>query len=966
MEGQPLALSGGIVGSNAGGSFMAKGGTFLEVFDGNTGTHMDVKQSGDNGGFAGIVLDTAAVVRCVQVMPRRDLADRLIGAVIQGMQPGAKGWAGARVLHTISCADYPAENEWLAISIPKSLQGPYIALRYVGALGANMNVAEVRFLPSACPSCPKKKEQRIGADVEPPHAIRVVCAPSDWICSSGLARRITAKLTSDSGVPFSFARNGAPSHCLGDKPRIYFSGYPGGFPRSCDLRVFINSESTSTFAGDLTISGVRDLPSKMKASENTAVVYLPYLFFAVLQGGETDDHALVANGASQPQVGSRLFAAYATSHCGVEARDRIYTMLSEYKPLHYLNKECGKGSTPAPNGTMDDRADETSWVDAVTRRFSHFKFAVVFENTIEPGYHTEKLALARKAGAVPVYYGSRHIHTLFNSSSFIDCSPQPRESMEAAFQRCKEQVIAVDKDDNKWREMVAAPFLRDNKPLNYGPLARLLRAMVCSKTKHCPADREGALETACPVLRGKVPPLRGHVFGNNAGGVWGNDGYEAVFDGDESTFMDVKTERTIIEHVGAVAARFSQAVGTALGLAEGAEEGAVGAVDSATPRHIHLTCFAGIRLRRPAVVASVSFVPRPWPHVSRMVGGKFQGSLDHDLTSTTVFTDMYTIKKMDIMGPLHEGHMGAFHVSVPVGKRGPFWLLRYVPPRESQGNVAEIQFFGAINASAAVAALQSAPSIADQFFVPKAKGCRSSKGYERVLVSYAGGSEKYFGFQRHGCDHALNWGVDRCVLCNKSSIDAEYVARNEHLWDYKIGAGLWNWKAVCIMQALETMREGDIALYMDAGSHLLQNPEPLFERAERDDIAFFSDYPHTVGQYVSRGALALLGGERWRSCPMVNGSPHFWKKSLRTRLVLSQWLTYSQDARIGSGVGDPRLKLDPFAEYVDHRHDMAALSILAYRWKIAVWRPPQIYGMVESVWKAYPNSSDYGNVVREM
>jgi hypothetical protein len=39
----------------------------------------------------------------------------------------------------------------------------------------------------------------------------------------------------------------------------------------------------------------------------------------------------------------------------VEARDRIYTMMSEYKPLNYLNKECGKGSTPAPNGTMDTR-----------------------------------------------------------------------------------------------------------------------------------------------------------------------------------------------------------------------------------------------------------------------------------------------------------------------------------------------------------------------------------------------------------------------------------------------------------------------------------------------------------------------------------------------------------------------------------------------------------------------------------
>lgn len=339
---------------------------------------------------------------------------------------------------------------------------------------------------------------------EPRHAIHIVCAPADWFCSSGLARRIAARLTSDSRTPFSFTTKDEPSRC---HARIYFRGNPG-FPRrsssSSDLRVFINAEPTSVFEGDLTISGVRDLPLKMGAWESTAVVYLPYLFFAVLQGKETDDHALIANSASQlVGGGSRLFAAYATSHCGEEARHRFYSVLSEYKPLHYLNHECGNGSAPPPERTISDRSDESSWVDSITRRFSHYKFAVVFENAIRPGYHTEKLALARKAGAVPVYYGSHHIHTLFNSSSFIDCSPRPHESEEVAFQRCKEQIIAVDKDDNEWRKIVTAPFLKDNRLLNYGPLARLLRAMVCSKTNFYPNFcRPEALETPCSVLRG--------------------------------------------------------------------------------------------------------------------------------------------------------------------------------------------------------------------------------------------------------------------------------------------------------------------------------------------------------------------------------------------------------------------------------------------------------------------------------
>ena len=51
---------------------------------------------------------------------------------------------------------------------------------------------------------------------------------------------------------------------------------------------------------------------------------------------------------------------------------------------------------------------------------SNYKFNMCFENSLYPGYHTEKLLHAKTAGCIPIYWGSETINVDFNKKCFIN------------------------------------------------------------------------------------------------------------------------------------------------------------------------------------------------------------------------------------------------------------------------------------------------------------------------------------------------------------------------------------------------------------------------------------------------------------------------------------------------------------------------------------------------------------------
>jgi hypothetical protein len=93
--------------------------------------------------------------------------------------------------------------------------------------------------------------------------------------------------------------------------------------------------------------------------------------------------------------------------------------------------------------------------------------------------------------------------------------------------------------------------------------------------------------------------------------------------------------------------------------------------------------YVGLQLPTATVIQQISFAPRAgW--AGRMVGGVFQGSNSPSFSSAVT---LYTITQAPAVGVL---------TSVTVSNPAAFKYLRYVGPAGSYGDVAEVQFFNAV------------------------------------------------------------------------------------------------------------------------------------------------------------------------------------------------------------------------------------------------------------------------------
>jgi hypothetical protein len=84
--------------------------------------------------------------------------------------------------------------------------------------------------------------------------------------------------------------------------------------------------------------------------------------------------------------------------------------------------------------------------------YSDSRFCICFENTIHPGYNTEKLIHAKTAGCVPLYWGSQKVDDDFNSRSYLNMADFP--SMDAFVER----VIEIENDPTKLAAIQGEPL----------------------------------------------------------------------------------------------------------------------------------------------------------------------------------------------------------------------------------------------------------------------------------------------------------------------------------------------------------------------------------------------------------------------------------------------------------------------------------------------------------------------------
>lgn len=150
--------------------------------------------------------------------------------------------------------------------------------------------------------------------------------------------------------------------------------------------------------------------------------------------------------------------------------------------------------------------------------------------------------------------------------------------------------------------------------------------------------------------------------------------------------------------------------------------------------------------------------------------------------------------------------------------------------------------------------------------------------------------------------------------------------------NYKRGYGLWSWKPYLILRRLEAIEDGDVLMYADVGCSL--NREGRVRLAEylecaRDGRGWlaFSMSGNKVGQWTKRAMLRAYGQDdlETRARPQLASGIHFIRACAATRAFAARWYeACGRDAETND-----ELSADEHPEFVAHRHDQSAFSLLS-------------------------------------
>lgn len=92
---------------------------------------------------------------------------------------------------------------------------------------------------------------------------------------------------------------------------------------------------------------------------------------------------------------------------------------------------------------------------------SDYKFNMCFENTVQSGYHTEKLLHAKTAGCIPLYWGADTISEDFNKKCFINLL-----DFDNDIDKFIEYIKEVDNNDNLYNEILNEPLFTSPPHIN--------------------------------------------------------------------------------------------------------------------------------------------------------------------------------------------------------------------------------------------------------------------------------------------------------------------------------------------------------------------------------------------------------------------------------------------------------------------------------------------------------------------
>ncbi|MHA7840486.1 MAG: tetratricopeptide repeat protein [Gammaproteobacteria bacterium] len=168
-----------------------------------------------------------------------------------------------------------------------------------------------------------------------------------------------------------------------------------------------------------------------------------------------------------------------------------------------------------------------------------------------------------------------------------------------------------------------------------------------------------------------------------------------------------------------------------------------------------------------------------------------------------------------------------------------------------------------------------------------------------------------------------------------------FFARNKSLLNWVRGSGYWLWKPYIILDAMTQIPDKDCLIYLDADLELVSDPQPLVDLChEKNGILLFKN-GHKASMWTKRDCFIYMNcdSEYYYNSEQVTGSEHYWEKNVIAESFLKEWLKYCENKHILTDLPNVTGKTD-LPDYIEHRHDVSVLSLLAKKHHIKTLRLP--------------------------
>ncbi len=150
---------------------------------------------------------------------------------------------------------------------------------------------------------------------------------------------------------------------------------------------------------------------------------------------------------------------------------------------------------------------------------------------------------------------------------------------------------------------------------------------------------------------------------------------------------------------------------------------------------------------------------------------------------------------------------------------------------------------------------------------------------------------------------------------------------------YSKGYGYWVWKPYIIREALSTINENDVLLYVDGRSGLRKTGKPIrwldnFILENQFDIASWQmihkEMSWTNGNIISAFNLDL--NSELIKTGQFAATFHAWRKNIRSLNFLNEWLSFLQEN--SEICRDENLKKFNHKKFIENRHDQSVFSLM--------------------------------------